>query len=204
MDLTIWFGFVLVSSLILLTPGVTVTYIVSQSLAHGKKASLPLSTGAVIGDAVGLVASVTGVGALLIAYPDLVNVIKVVGSVYLVYLGVSSLLSKSDTSQISKADSQYKPKALFKSAFLITVFNPKGILFFSAFFPQFIVKDQSYAAQASILGLTFIVLAACVCYGYTSVFSVIQNRPFMVMFREKFHYISGVVLVLLGVFSALS
>jgi threonine/homoserine/homoserine lactone efflux protein len=202
-DFTAWLSFTLISLVILITPGITVAYIISQSLTHGKKAAIPLSSGVVLGDLACFIASVLGVGALLVAYPSLNTMIKFAGAAYLIYLGVSSLLAKGDNSMIEAAGIQYSAVTLFKNTFFITFLNPKGILFFGAFFPQFIDQQQSLVLQTGILGSTFVALAMCTSLSFSLACAAIQSWPAMAKFKANFHYVSGFMLVLLGIFTIL-
>ncbi|MGI5308216.1 LysE family translocator [Rheinheimera sp. WS51] len=204
MEFSVWLSFIGISLVILITPGVTVAYLISQTLAHGKKATLPLSAGVVLGDSACFIASVAGLGALLIAFPSLASVVKFVGAGYLVYIGITSWLAKSKKGVIPSAQGQYNAVALFRGTSIITFFNPKGILFFGAFLPQFINDDKSFMLQSSILGLTFVTLAMLTSFSYCCVFSSIQSLPIAQSFKSYFHYFSGAVLILLGVFSLLS
>ena len=198
MDFSLWLSFTGISLIILVTPGITVAYLISQSLVHGKKASLPLSAGVALGDIGCFVASVAGLGALLIAFPNLASTVKFVGAGYLIYLGVTSLLAKGKETENSSVQDQYNAKALFIGTFVITFFNPKGILFFGAFLPQFINDDHSFVLQVGILGLTFVSLASLISFSYCRVFVSIQSLPMAKSFISHFHYFSGIVLILVG------
>ena len=205
MELSVWLSFVMVSVVIVITPGIVVAHLISQSMAHGKKAALPLSAGIVLGDGACLVASVAGVGALIVAFPQLGNVIKFVGAGYLIYLGIESLRSKPQEDEIKAANSaQYNPRKLFASSFVLTFLHPKGILFFSAFLPQFINKDHSWLGQVAIFGLTFMSLALMSCLTYCRLFAYIEAMPKAQSFKANFHYVNGTVLIGLGVFMIVS
>ena len=198
----------MVSIVIVITPGIVVAHLISQSMAHGKKAALALSAGIVLGDGACLVASVAGVGALIVAFPGLGNVIKFAGAGYIIYLGIESLRSKSQEDEIETSTSangqQYNPRRLFASSFVLTFLHPKGILFFSAFLPQFISKDHSWLGQVAIFGLTFMSLALMSCLTYCRLFAYIEAMPKAQSFKANFHYVNGVVLIGLGVFMIVS
>ena len=86
---------------------------------------------------------------------------------------------------------------------VITFFNPKGILFFGAFLPQFISDDQSFMLQVGILGLTFVSLASLISFSYCRVFVSIQSLLMAKSFISHFHYFSAIVLILVGGMSLL-
>ena len=212
MEFSVWLSFVMVSIVIVISPGIVVAHLISQSMAHGKKAALPLSAGIVLGDGACLVASVAGVGALIVAFPQLGHVIKFVGAGYLIYLGIDSLRSKPDDGSTEPASGDantdanakhYNPKKLFASSFVLTFLHPKGILFFSAFLPQFISKEHSWLGQVAIFGLTFMSLALMSCLTYCRLFAYIEAMPKAQSFKANFHYVNGVVLIGLGVFMIL-
>ena len=88
MSLEVYIGFVLASSLILIIPGPTVILVVSQAIARGRKAVVPLVAGVVAGDFTAMTMSLLGLGALLAASAQLFTLLKWIGALYLIYLGI--------------------------------------------------------------------------------------------------------------------
>ena len=153
-DLSIVVLFVTTSFVLLVVPGPTIALVVARSLAQGRRVALPLVMGVGLGDLVAASVSLAGAGALLATSATAFAAVKIVGAVYLVWLGVK--LMRSEPAPLdAPADGAADGFAAFRDGFLVTVFNPKGILFFVAFVPQFIAADRPYIPQAAFFVLTF-------------------------------------------------
>jgi threonine/homoserine/homoserine lactone efflux protein len=154
-----WLAFVLASIVLLVIPGPTILTVISYSVAHGRRANLPLVAAVALGDSTALVLSLLGVGALLAASAFWFSVVKWAGGLYLLYLGVKLLragVSATDLMQPAAPSSRWK---LFANTWLVTALNPKGIIFFVAFLPQFISPQDDVTRQLWVLAVTFVVLA---------------------------------------------
>ena len=150
--------FVTASVVLLVVPGPTIALVVARSLAEGRRNALPLVLGVGLGDLVAATAALAGAGALLATSATAFAVVKVAGALYLVWLGVRLFLAEPEPPRTDDAALEGGGWAAFRDGFLVTVFNPKGILFFVAFVPQFIRADASYAGQAAFFVLTFTLL----------------------------------------------
>lgn len=160
MSIELYIGFILASSLILIIPGPTIILVVSQALAHGSRSVMPLVAGVVAGDFTAMSLSLLGLGTLLAASAELFVLLKWIGACYLVYLGIRLWTSDPGLARLQLNGSQSSARSLFKSSFIVTALNPKSISFFVAFFPQFVNTDGSSLSQLSLLGMTFLILAA--------------------------------------------
>jgi threonine/homoserine/homoserine lactone efflux protein len=167
MNFEVWLAFVVTSILICIVPGPTTIYVLVQSLNHGRKATKPLVLGVIVGDFLCVSLSVLGLGALLAISSSLFDVIKFCGATYLIWLGVNMLRRGSTKLGGAIDKTPIEPINWFKNVMLITALNPKGIIFFTAFMPQFINPDQSPAYQLSLLALTFLVVGATVVLLYS-------------------------------------
>ena len=160
MTFEIWAAFAMASSVLLIIPGPTILTVISYAISHGKKANFPLIAAVALGDSTALVLSLLGLGAVLSTSAWLFNVIKWAGGLYLIYLGIKLLLAKTNTTLEADnndcIDSKWK---LFGNTWLVTALNPKGIIFFVAFLPQFINPASATAPQLWVLAVTFVVLA---------------------------------------------
>jgi len=159
MSLEVWFAFVIAAEIILVIPGPTIILVVSQAIAHGRQAVLPLVAGVLAGDFSAMTLSLLGLGAVLSASATLFVILKWVGALYLLYLGVQ--LWRTDPSSESTAlnDREISAGSLFKGAYIVTALNPKSIAFFVAFLPQFIHHQTATLPQFLILGATFLTMA---------------------------------------------
>ncbi len=159
MSLTLWFAFVAASAVLLIIPGPTILAVISYSVAHGKRARLPLVAAVALGDSTALVLSLLGLGALLAASALWFTVIKWVGGLYLIYLGIKLLRAGVAPTELAVPAAPGSRLALFANTWLVTALNPKGMVFFVAFLPQFISAAEPVRPQLWVLGVTFVVMA---------------------------------------------
>ncbi len=138
MSLEMWIAFVIASMIVLVIPGPTILLVISQAISHGLRAVVPLVIGVILGDFTAMTLSLLGLGAVLSASAALFSVLKLIGAVYLIYLGIKLWRLIPDKPEISFAATQASNSSLFKSTFIVTALNPKGIAFFVVFLPQFI------------------------------------------------------------------
>jgi threonine/homoserine/homoserine lactone efflux protein len=160
-----WLAFVAAAAMLVLIPGPTVLLVLSYGLGQGWRAAFPLAVGVALGDFTAMTLSLLGVGALLSASATLFTVVKWIGAAYLIYLGLRLFNSGGAVRASARQDSS-SPSKMLMHAWLVTSLNPKGILFFVAFFPQFIDIHQPIAPQVVILGSTFLVIAFANALGY--------------------------------------
>ena len=171
MAFEMWLGYAVAATVIIIIPGPTILLVIVQSLIHSRRSALPLVLGVTCGDAVAVGLSITGLGALLAASSTLFVLVKWVGAAYLIYLGVSLWRDKGgkiarNAHNARNARNAHappptaSPRKLFLHAFFVTTFNPKGIIFFIAFLPQFVNPDSNVSAQLFILAATFVVLGS--------------------------------------------
>jgi RhtB (resistance to homoserine/threonine) family protein len=160
------FGFFLVAVFLLnVTPGPDTAYIVGRSVAQGRGAGLVSALGISAGCCVHTLACAFGLTALLAASATAFTVIKIVGAIYLVYLGVRLVFAKEEArppeGAAATATTTARPlRQLFLSGFCTNVLNPKVVLFFVSFFPQFVSTESAHKALAFLtLGAVFVVMS---------------------------------------------
>jgi RhtB (resistance to homoserine/threonine) family protein len=160
------FGFFVVAVFLLnVTPGPDTAYIVGRSVAQGRGAGLISALGISAGCCVHSLACAFGLTALLAASATAFTVIKFVGAMYLIYLGVRLILTKADSNPEAGTAAQATgaPKSLrqlFLQGFWTNVLNPKVVLFFVSFFPQFVTTTSDHKAWAFLtLGFVFVAMS---------------------------------------------
>ena len=160
MPLELWLAYVATSAIVLAIPGPTILLVLSYSIARGRQATLPLVAGVALGDSVAITLSLIGLGTLLAASAFWFTIIKWLGGLYLIYLGLQLLRGARRPLQLQVAETgESSPRKLFGNAFIVTALNPKSIVFFIALLPQFISAAHPATPQLWILGVTFVVLA---------------------------------------------
>ena len=130
--------------MLLIIPGPTILTVISYSMAHGRRANLPLVAAVALGDSTALVLSLLGLGALLEASAFWFTVIKWSGGLYLVYLGFRLLRAGINAAELAAPAVPGSRWRLFANTYAVTALNPKGMIFFVAFLPQFIKIGRAH------------------------------------------------------------
>ena len=167
MDLSTWLAFSAASIALLLIPGPTVLLVLSYALSQGRRTALSVAAGVALGDFAAMTASLLGLGAVVLASATAFVALKWIGAVYLVWLGVR-LIRDAGSTQLGPATDPRTATArsAFVNAASVTALNPKSIVFFIAFVPQFVRPDTALAPQFVILIGTFVGLAAANALAY--------------------------------------
>lgn len=163
MSIEVWLAFVAASAVLLAIPGPTVLLVISYALGHGKRAAVATVTGVALGDFTAMTASMLGLGALLATSAALFAALKWIGAAYLIYLGIKlwrAPVAAVGTSDEVGAVTKERPLRIFLHAYVVTALNPKSIIFFVAFLPQFLNHAEPLAFQMMAFEATFLVLAA--------------------------------------------
>lgn len=203
MDVHVWLAFVAASVALLLIPGPTVLLVLSYSLSQGKRVALATVAGVALGDFIAMTASLAGLGALALASSALFTAIKLIGAVYLVYLGVK-LIRNSATASLEglQKTSNVDLTKIFGHATAVTALNPKGIVFFVAFVPQFISVESPLLPQISILIATFVCLAAINSLAYALLADKMRSKISRPSILAWFSRLGGGALITMGVATA--
>ncbi|MDN5893587.1 MAG: LysE family translocator [Nocardioides sp.] len=156
------FAFTIASLLFIQVPGPSLLFTIGRALTVGRRDAL-LS---VVGNALGLLAQVTavalGIGALVSASATAYTLLKLVGALYVIHLGIQAIRHRKDARLAMEGPLEAKPASTWKSlrvGFLVGSTNPKTIVFFAAFLPQFASGAAPGAPQLLLLGLVFGILA---------------------------------------------
>ncbi|MDQ0871726.1 RhtB (resistance to homoserine/threonine) family protein [Paenibacillus sp. V4I3] len=148
--------FLLTGILLNLMPGADTMYIVGRSISQGRNAGIYSVYGIISGSLIHTLLVAFGLSIILTKSLLLFNIIKIVGVIYLVYLGIRMLLDKSNVNFSAASESNKQSiRKIFTQGLLTSLTNPKVSLFFIAFLPQFIDKKASGPIPFIILGLTF-------------------------------------------------
>lgn len=160
MSIEVWIAFVVASSVLLAVPGPTVMLVVSYALGRGKRTAWSTVPGVTLGDFTAMTASLMGAGAVLAASATLFTALKLVGAAYLIWLGVGLWRAKPELADLEQTTAASNTTAMFWNAYVVTALNPKSIVFFVAFVPQFVNPSAPVLPQFAILEATFLALAA--------------------------------------------
>jgi threonine/homoserine/homoserine lactone efflux protein len=197
--------FLLAALGLLLIPGPSVLYILTHSVAQGKRAGLASVLGIELAGLIHAIAAALGLSALLLTSALAFSIVKYLGAAYLIYLGVRTLLAREERQQTAVS----APKSfsqLLTRGFLVNLLNPKTALFFYAFLPQFVNPARgAVAGQMLLLGALFVLLASCTDSLYALLGSTVGK--FLTRntgFRRLQRYVTGSIYIVLGVTAAIA
>lgn len=148
-------GFLAITIILILTPGPIVTLVISAAATKGVRAGLITAAGTSTGNAVLLTAIAFGLNWVLIHAAYLFEILRWLGAAYLIWLGIKAWRSAGSADPIQTGDHVH-----FWRGFLVALFNPKTIVFFTAFLPQFVDPTLPAAHQLIVMCVVSVVLAA--------------------------------------------
>lgn len=165
-EFAFWASFLGAALAINLTPGPDIAYILSRTLAEGRRAGVASSLGVCSGALVHVLLAAAGVAAMLAAVPQALMALQLVGAAYLVWLGASAIQSSRRAPQ-AVVSSEKRPSASLLKIYLqgvaIDILNPKVSIFFMAFLPQFVRPELGPAGlQIAVLGTVVVLVSLAV------------------------------------------
>jgi len=192
--------YVAASLALIVTPGQDMLYVATRSLAQGRLAGLYSALGVCCGILAHTALAALGVGAVLMASEGLFFALKLVGAGYLVYLGIRLLLTRALPPELAAGGTALSPLSLFWQGMLSNITNPKIVLFFLAFLPQFVDPASPHPTRDLVfLGVLYAVMALPVKAGVGlaggSLSERVLKRPSTFVWMNR---ASGAVLVGLG------
>lgn len=160
MPIDLWLAFAAASAVLLAIPGPTVLLVIAYALGAGRGVALWTVLGVFLGDLLAISASVIGLGALLAASATLFTALKWLGGAYLIWLGWKLFTAPAEGGAVQARGADKSGAAMCLHAFLVTATNPKSIVFFIAFLPQFLDPAAPATPQLAIMVATFTLLGA--------------------------------------------
>jgi len=218
MELTTWFVYVSVISVLIFSPGPSALLCVSDGLKFGNIKAIPTVLGGAIAAMVLMSISAVGLGAILVASETLFFIVKLLGACYLIYLGwdvwregaiqVDQIKFESNQDEKSLSEDNvsagYSFYRLFQKGFMVGISNPKDILFFIALFPSFLNADLPQFAQFSVLAITWFVFDCAAMFMYAGLGANISPWLSNARNMRLVNRAVGSVFVVLGSMLALS
>lgn len=202
MSFELWLAFCAAAMLVLVIPGPTVALVIGYALGEGRRAAFAIVAGVALGDLTAMTLSLLGVGALLAASAELFTALKWIGAGYLVWLGIK--LWRAPVGEAADATVERRPAwTMLAHAYAVTALNPKSILFFVAFVPQFMDAAQPVAPQAALLVATFVSLAALNAGLYALLAGRARGAIRRPAVRRAVNRVGGGVLIGAGVMTAM-
>jgi homoserine/homoserine lactone efflux protein len=201
MSLELYLAYIATCIVIVIVPGPTVTLIVANSLAHGTRAGLLNVAGTQLGLALMIAVVVVGLASIIATIGVWFDWMRLAGAAYLVFIGVKLFRSAGTLIPAQKVPA---PRGgFFLQGFLVIMSNPKALLVFGAFIPQFVDPNGDYVAQVIGLGVTFMTIGAL----FDGAYAVLTGRARQLMSERRMRAVtrvSGLFLIGGGVWLALA
>lgn len=197
MEIGNWILYFLAVIGLTLTPGPNGLLALTHGAIYGRRKTLATIAGGSLGFATVIALSMFGIGALLATSIELLTVLKYIGGAYLVFLGIMVWRSPALGAGDTKIIDNIKSSTLFQQGALAALTNPKGILFFVAFLPQFIDPGISLLTQFAVMALTFVVIE----FIYEYVVASLANslKPALAKFGKRVNRVFGGVFIAIGI-----
>ncbi|MFO7658863.1 MAG: LysE family translocator [Bacteroidales bacterium] len=196
--------FIISSIIIIIAPGPDFIYVTTRGISDGNKAGVISAFGISAGLLIHTLFAAFGLSAIIQASRIAYSIIKYLGAGYLLFIGIKALISKNNIAEL-KTCSTHKNGNILKQGIVTNVFNPKAIVTFMAFLPQFVNANILHPiTQFTILGLVLSTMAI-IWFGFVGYFAgtfgLIIKRNKIV--QNGIKYISGSIMILLGLRLAL-
>jgi len=174
MEPQVFVSFVLATALMIALPGPSVLLTIAHSLSFGWRRALLTVSGATLGIAVQLLVAVIGIGGLISFVAATFDVLRWAGAAYLIYIGVKVWRNAGELAALGSAVDA-RPNGLLMQGLVITVFNPKSLLFIAAFLPQLVDVHRPVGAQFLIIVPVFLLIAFVVTSAWAIVSGLINS-----------------------------
>jgi homoserine/homoserine lactone efflux protein len=201
MSLNLYAAYLIACIVLVIVPGPSVTLIVANSLRQGARAGLLNVAGSLLGLAVIIAVVGVGLASTIVAMGHWFDWLRLIGAAYLIWIGWRMLRAEGG---IEAAAGVKPPRGgFFAQGLLVSLSNPKTLVFFGAFLPQFIDPAADYAGQILLMGVTMIAVAAL----SDSAYALLSGRAGRLLARHRVRLLSrlgGGFLIGGGVWLALS
>ena len=207
MSLHLWLGYLLALSLLSLAPGPSAVLAMGHGLNYGARRALATVCGMESAVIVMMLAAGGGAGALLAASPAAFFAVKLVGALYLIWLGfkqwqapVHGAYAQENAlkNPLENAATILNARQRWLAGFLCNATNPKGIVFMAAMLPQFLLPTRPIAPQLAILIATTIVIDGAVMAGYAAIAARLSSWLRQAAARRAMNRLCGGTLILMG------
>jgi homoserine/homoserine lactone efflux protein len=197
MALHTWLLYLVAAFGLSLTPGPNSLLVLTHGALHGHRKTLFTVAGGAIGFVVLIALSMVGIGALLKASAHALTVLKLIGGLYLVWLGIQLWRAPAIQLRADAAQDNTRGTELFRQGLLTAVSNPKALLFYGAFMPQFIDPNRDLLLQFVIMATNFVVIEFLV--EYLLALLAHRIRPTLERVGKQFNRVCGGMFVAMGI-----
>ncbi|HHP7243465.1 MAG TPA: LysE family translocator [Elainellaceae cyanobacterium] len=195
-------AFVLAASVLIAIPGPINFMVMAVGLRSGIRPAFTTILGVIPGIIVSMTLSFIGLGAILATSAELFTLIKWAGALYLIYLGIMQWRSEPRIEPLDAAIADPQSLGIMTQAFTAALLNPKAVIFFATFMPQFISPSAPVLPQMLILGATFIVIGFPIHFAYAVMAGGFRETIRNVSLLRALNRIGGSILIGAGVMTA--
>ncbi|WP_341915918.1 LysE family translocator [Ferrovibrio terrae] len=197
----LWLAFAAAATVMILIPGPTTLMVLGHTMAGGPRRGALSLIGVTLGDICAITLSMLGFSAILATSAEAFTAMKWIGAAYLLWLGIKLWRAPPmDLTPVSAGASTARDAIL--QTFIVTLLNPKGILFFAAFLPQFIDPTRPLWPQVAVLTLTMNVLAASIQGCWIAMMGQARNRIVSPRVLKTMNRAGGAMLIGAGMLTA--
>lgn len=196
MALDTWLLFLLTSLGMSLSPGPNGLLALTHGAMHGSRKTLFTITGGVLGFTAVIALCLFGIAALLKSSLVWLTVLKLIGGVYLIWLGIKLWRAPAATYENARVTRDSHGWRLFREGLLTAATNPKGLLFFSALLPQFVDPNRSLLVQFAVIAATYAFTEFATEYVLAS--AAQRVRPWLARTGRRFNQVCGGIFVAIG------
>ena len=197
MNIEVLLAFSIGMIILAVTPGVGVFFSVAQAISGGFISSLVFISGLIMGDIIFFILAIIGVSAISEIMGELFFVVRIIGGIYLVYLGIKSL-KKNGTETNTFLNTKKSRRRIFLSGLLITMGNPKPILFYASVVPTIVDINKIHLSDILILIFLIAAISYVVVGGYCYVASFSKRIITNTSYKKKLDDIAGFTMIVAG------
>jgi threonine/homoserine/homoserine lactone efflux protein len=187
MSLQVYLAFVAACIALALLPGPIVTLLIANGLRHGTRAALTNIAGVQVGIAIVMAIVAIGLTSLMATMGYWFDWVRFAGAAYLVWLGIK--LIRAPVEGVNAEEQPAPPRGgFFLQGFLVTLSNPKLLVFFGAFIPQFVDMSKDHVSQVALLGITFMITGAIT----DSIYALLAGRARLFFSKRRTRLLSRI------------
>lgn len=199
------FTFLLLSLFVVMSPGIDTALITKRTISDGRKDGFKMALGITAGSLVHTLAVAFGLSAILMQSAIAFEIVKYVGAIYLIYLGVSSFITRKNKQPHNNEhlNEGSTSKSAFKQGLISNVLNPKVAMFFITFLPQFVMNGNNVTAQLITMGVIYTLLSVTWFFIYVFFINYLREWLMSAKVQKIMDKTTGLVLIGFGLKLAL-
>ncbi len=201
MNTNLYLAYLTIAFFTIVSPGAAILLAINNGLYYDLKAVFLQALANILGLFILSLIAMIGVSAVLLISSKFLFILKTIGALYLMYLGLKQIMNKNTKIFLEKDNlhNAYKKVQVFRKGFLIAITNPKPILFFSAIFPLFLDKSKGMVLQFFIMTFSFMLISLCSLMMYGFLAKTAKAWFLKESTLKLFYKISGFLFILMGI-----